>query len=208
MRIAIAAPGLIATAQVSATIDIDATRTTPLNSHFSGFNDEVVFPPEYFDFRLANAAGGMARVAVLHGSATALTGSLNIAASAPGLHSMNSDGAGVAAALALRVTAANQTVNETVYTCNPPAARSCLGLPLSLGGAGDTLSVELFGIGIRGAASVGCFVAGQSVPVLYAGQSSFAGEDQVNITVPPSLAGTGTALVYLVADGGLPTSSV
>jgi len=114
---------------------------------------------------------------------------------------MNSDGAGVAAAVAFRLTAANQTVNETVFTCNPAAVRSCLGLPLSLGSAGDTLYVELFGTGIRGAASIQCFVAGQSVPVLYAGTSSFAGEDQVNITIPQSLAGTGTALVYLVADG-------
>jgi hypothetical protein len=45
-----------ASAQVYAAIDIDATHTTPLNSNFSGFNDEVVFPAEYFDYRFNNLA--------------------------------------------------------------------------------------------------------------------------------------------------------
>ena len=51
-----AAAGLSAWAQVSATIDIDTTHTTPLNANFSGFNDEVVFPAEYFDYRLEDLA--------------------------------------------------------------------------------------------------------------------------------------------------------
>jgi uncharacterized protein (TIGR03437 family) len=89
-----------------------------------------------------------------------------------------------------------------VFTCNPPAARSCLAAPLSLGGATDTLYVELYGTGIRGAASVQCFVAGQSVPVLYAGPvAAYAGLDQVNISIPKSLAGAGDVRVYVVADG-------
>jgi uncharacterized protein (TIGR03437 family) len=49
--------------------------------------------------------------------------------------------------------------------------------------------------------SVQCFVAGQSVPVLYAGSvASDAGLDQVNIPIPKSLAGSGGVWVYLVAD--------
>jgi len=43
-------------AQVTATIDVDTTHTTPLNANFNGFNDEVVFPAEYFDYRLNNLA--------------------------------------------------------------------------------------------------------------------------------------------------------
>jgi len=93
-------------------------------------------------------------------------------------------------------------VNQAVYTCNPPAARSCLATPLSLGGSTDTLYIELYGTGIRGAASVQCFVAGQSVPCLYAGPvAAYAGLDQVNISIPKSLAGTGDVRVYVVADG-------
>lgn len=146
-------------------------------------------------------AAGAAKVTVLHGSSAVLTGSVTIGASSPGLYSANADGAGVAAAIALRQTASNQVINATVFNCDLAAARSCLGSPLSLGGSGDTLYVELFGTGIRGATSVQCFVAGQSVPVQYAGPvASFAGLDQVNVTIPRSLAGIGTVLVYLVAD--------
>jgi hypothetical protein len=32
------------------------SRTTPLHSNFSGLNDEVVLPAEYFDYRLNNMA--------------------------------------------------------------------------------------------------------------------------------------------------------
>jgi len=149
----------------------------------------------------AGLAAGPATVTV-HGSTGPLTASIAIAPSAPGLYSANADGAGVAAANAYLVTASNQRVNQAVATCNPPAARSCLAAPLSLGGSADTLYIELYGTGIRGAASVQCFVAGQSVPVLYVGPvAAYAGLDQVNISIPKSLAGTGDARVYLVADG-------
>jgi uncharacterized protein (TIGR03437 family) len=73
---------------------------------------------------------------------------------------------------------------------------------LSLGSPTDTLYVELYGTGIRGAASVQCFVAGQSVPVLYS--SLVAGDpglDQIDISIPKSLAGSGDVRVYVVADG-------
>ena len=150
----------------------------------------------------AGLAAGPATVTVLHGATVALTASMTIASSAPGLYSANADGAGAAAANAYLVTASNQKVNQAAYTCNPPAARSCLAAPLSLGGSTDTLYIELYGTGIRGAASVQCFVAGQSVPCLYAGPvAAYAGLDQVNISIPKNLAGAGDVRVYVVADG-------
>jgi uncharacterized protein (TIGR03437 family) len=150
----------------------------------------------------AGLAAGPATVTVLHGSTAALTGSMTIASSAPGLYSANQDGAGVAAAGAYLFTASNQVTTPPVFTCNPSAVRSCLAAPLSLGGATDKLYIALYGTGIRGAASIQCFLAGQSVPVLYAGPvASDAGLDQVNILIPRSLAGAGDVRVYLVADG-------
>jgi len=86
-------------------------------------------------------AAGAAKVTVA-GPAASLTGSITIANSAPGLYSMNQDGANVAAAVALRYSASNQATNETVFTCAAQAARSCLPVPLSLGAATDTLYVE------------------------------------------------------------------
>jgi uncharacterized protein (TIGR03437 family) len=149
----------------------------------------------------AGVAAGPAAITVLDGTTAALTGSMTIAASAPGLYSMNMDGAGVAAAVALLANGPNQTL-ETVFTCNPSAVRSCLGTPLSLGGTSNALYVELYGTGIRGAASVECFVNGESVLVVWYGAvAAYAGLDQVNIMIPGSLAGAGDVRVYLVADG-------
>ena len=150
----------------------------------------------------AGLAAGPATVTVLHDSTAVLAASATIAPSAPGLYTANADGAGAAAANAYLVSASNQRVNQAVATCNPPAARSCLPASLSLGAATDALYIELYGTGIRGAVSVQCFVAGQSVPVLYAGPvASYAGLDQVNISIPKSLAGAGDVRVYVVADG-------
>jgi uncharacterized protein (TIGR03437 family) len=147
-------------------------------------------------------AAGTAKLAVLHGSAAALSGSITIAASAPGLYSMNSDGAGIAAAYGFLLTASGQEPAQTVFTCNPSAVRSCLGTPLNVGDTTETLYVELYGTGIRGASTVQCFVAGETVPTYYAGPvAAFAGLDQVNIAIPKSLAGSGDVRVYFVADG-------
>jgi uncharacterized protein (TIGR03437 family) len=42
------------------------------------------------------------------------------------------------------------------------------------------------------------------VPVLYAGPvAAYPGLDQVNISIPQSLAGSGDVRVYLVADGAV-----
>jgi uncharacterized protein (TIGR03437 family) len=148
----------------------------------------------------AGLASGPATVKVLQGSAATLTGSLTVAGSAPGLYSMNADGAGVAAANAFVVTAASQVVYQTVFTCTATASRSCLGAPLNVGG--NPLYVALYGTGIRGASSVQAYVAGQIVPVLYAGPvAAYPGLDQVNISIPKTLAGSGDVRVYLTADG-------
>jgi uncharacterized protein (TIGR03437 family) len=149
----------------------------------------------------SGVATGAATVKVMVSGSTVLTGSLTVATVAPGLFTSNGNGAGVAAATALRASASGATTPLTFFACQA-AALSCVSSPLSLGSSTDTVYVTLYGTGIRGAKSVTAYVAGQSVPVLYAGaQGSFAGLDQVNITIPNSLAGTGEASVYLIADG-------
>jgi uncharacterized protein (TIGR03437 family) len=149
----------------------------------------------------AGLAAGPATVTVQTGAAVQPAGQVTIVSSQPGLYSANADGSGVAAAVALLYAASGQSTAETVFACSPPAARSCLPAPLNVGGATDTLYIELYGTGIRGASSVQCYVAGQSVPVTYFGKSSYQGEDQVNISIPKGLAGAGDVRVYLAADG-------
>jgi len=186
-------PTVLGGASVQITDSAGATQLAPIFAVTPG-QANILVP--------AGLAAGRATVTVIHGSTAALAGSVTIASSAPGLYSVNQDGAGVAAANAFLVTASNRRVDQTVFTCDPRAVRSCLAAPLSLGGAADTLYVALYGTGIRGAASVECFAGGRSVPVLYAGPvASYAGLDQVNISIPRSLAGAGRVRVYLVADG-------
>jgi uncharacterized protein (TIGR03437 family) len=196
-EVAYTASGSLPTEVGGVSVEItDSTGNSQLAPLFGLYSTlaNILIPP--------GLAAGPATVTVLHGTTPAVTASMTIGNSAPGLYGMNSDGAGVAAADAFLITADYQTVNQTVFTCNPPAARSCLASPLSLGSPTDTLYVELYGTGIRGAASVQCFVAGQSVPVLYS--SLVAGDpglDQIDISIPKSLAGSGDVRVYVVADG-------
>jgi uncharacterized protein (TIGR03437 family) len=145
-------------------------------------------------------ATGTATATVMRSGTIVLTGALTIAAVSPGLYAANGNGAGVAAGAYVRASAPN--AGALMFSCQPNIALSCLSTPLSLGAASDTVYVTLYGSGIRGAQNLQVYVAGQSVPVVYAGaQGQFAGLDQVNITIPRALAGTGEASVYIVADG-------
>ena len=77
--------------------------------------------------------------------------------------------------------------------------------PALFDGAVDGLFVALYGTGIRGRSSlqaVTCTIAGIPVPVLFAGaQGGYPGLDQVNVSLPSSLAGLGEASVVLTVDG-------
>jgi uncharacterized protein (TIGR03437 family) len=83
--------------------------------------------------------------------------------------------------------------------------------PINLGGASDSSVLVLYGSGIRGATSLGNVTATvsnatlhMSLDVLYAGPcdpSQFVGLDQVNISLPSSLAGAGQVSLTLTVNG-------
>jgi uncharacterized protein (TIGR03437 family) len=150
----------------------------------------------------STVALGAASVKVTRSGATVLTGSLMVAAVSPGLYAANGNGAGVAAALAERVSASDAVTPLSVFSCQSGAPVSCVSSALSLGSSTDTVYLSLYGTGIRGAGMVQAFVAGEPALVQYAGaQSQYQGLDQVNVALPTSLAGMGEVSVYLVADG-------
>ncbi len=157
--------------------------------------------PLQASFLLPDAvASGPATVKVMRGGTTVLTGAMDVAAVSPGLFSENGNGAGVAAAYYVR--GSEPTSASFVFRCQAGTPLSCLSAPISPGATGDTVYVTLYGTGIRGAQKVEAYVAGQSVPVQYAGaQGQYQGLDQVNISIPQALAGAGEASVYIVADG-------
>jgi uncharacterized protein (TIGR03437 family) len=158
--------------------------------------------PNATDFLLpAGLAPGAATLKVMRGGTTVLTGSFNVQSVSPGLYSANCNGAGVAAAVAER-KGPTGTVLLPVFACQDRVAESCLSTPIDLGASSGPMTLSLFGTGIRGASSVQAFVAGQSVPVLaFGAEGEYEGLDQVSVSLPLSLAGSGEASVYLVADG-------
>ncbi len=149
----------------------------------------------------AGLAPGLATATVTPGSGPAYTGTLNIVPSAPGLFSENGSAAGVASAQIFTVGATGAGTYTPVFTGSGPFTTA----PINVNVAGSSVYLILYGTGIEGRSSVGNVTAsvnGVNLPVSFAGpQGSFAGLDQVNILLPPSLAGTGTVNVILTVDG-------
>jgi uncharacterized protein (TIGR03437 family) len=151
----------------------------------------------------AGLAPGAATLKVTQNSTTVLTGAFTVAPVSPGIFTANGNGAGVIAGAASRVSASGAATPVALFSCGT-VAFSCLETPISLGLSTDTVYITLYGTGIRGGKSVQAYVAGVSVPVAFAGpQGSFAGLDQVNLSLPRSLAGTGESSLYLNVDGKL-----
>jgi uncharacterized protein (TIGR03437 family) len=129
---------------------------------------------------------------------------MNVATVAPGLFSANGDGQGVPAAQAIAISPDGTQTTVPVFQCGS-TPRSCTTVPVDLGPAGSHLVLVLYGTGIRGRsalANVTCDIGGITVPVDYAGgQLQYAGLDQVNVTVPPALAGRGEVAITVSVDG-------
>ncbi|HKQ78305.1 MAG TPA: BACON domain-containing carbohydrate-binding protein, partial [Blastocatellia bacterium] len=150
----------------------------------------------------SGVTAGSANVTIRSGAGAVSGGNIRIMAVAPGLFSANSNGQGVAAAVALRARGAMQTFE--------PIARfdgtKFVSAPIDLGPAGDQIFLLLFGTGIRSRnalSSVTCKIGAVDAPVLFAGAApGFVGLDQVNIGPLPSvLAGRGELDVALTVDG-------
>jgi uncharacterized protein (TIGR03437 family) len=154
--------------------------------------------PNQINFVLPAATlPGAATFTVKNGSSTT-TGVKMVQRVSPSLFTMNGAGSGVAAATALR---APQLTPVTVFSCQ---SSGCTSAPIDLD-ATSTVHLALYGTGLRSRsalANVKATVNGKEVPVLYAGpQSEYPGLDQVNITLPPSLRGSGEASLVLTMDG-------
>jgi uncharacterized protein (TIGR03437 family) len=143
------------------------------------------------------AAAGIATVNI--GSSS---GSAQIDAIGPGLYSVDGSGTGVAAANAALYLANGNVVPQNVYLCN---GAGCASSPLDSGQPGDQLIVSLYGTGIRnnsGLSHAFASIGAVRATILYAGpQGQFPGLDQINVMVPPALAGAGEVPVVVTLDG-------
>ena len=116
------------------------------------------------------------------------------------LFTINAAGTGTAAATAVQVQSGNTQVPITVFVCG---VSGCSATPVNV--TSGTTYLTLYGTGIRNRsalAKVQLSVNGISLPAAFAGaQPSFTGLDQVNVVLPSSLAGAGTATLMLTVDG-------
>jgi uncharacterized protein (TIGR03437 family) len=159
--------------------------------------------PAQINFVIPNSAAlGTATFAAGNGSSSQTTTAL-IQNVAPALFSMNGTGSGVAAATAIEVPTAQpqQQIPVTVFQCS---ASACAPIPINLGVPG-TIYLTLYGTGIRNLsapANVQVTINGVAVPLQYAGaQPTYPGLDQVNVSLPAALAGTGNANIVITVDG-------
>jgi uncharacterized protein (TIGR03437 family) len=186
-------PQSLGGATLTVTDSAGTARTAPL-MYVSPSQINFVVPP--------GSAPGSAAFTIANGNAS-LTTTGTIQFVAPTLFSMSGDGRGVAAANAIEVSAANPQLQSpvSVFQC---AASGCVPTPIQLT-ASATVYLILYGTGIRNRsllASVTANIGGTNVPVLYAGvQPSFDGLDQVNLTLPLSLSGSGEINIVLTVDG-------
>jgi uncharacterized protein (TIGR03437 family) len=155
--------------------------------------------PAQVNFEIpAGTATGAASVTIQSQGGSGQTATIRIGDASPGLFELN--GSGLVAAWVLPVISGTQQPLQPVYQI---ASGSVIPLPIDLGPSTEQVYLEMYGTGIRGAHTVVVTVGGLGVAVLYAGPApGFAGEDQVNIgPLPQSLAGKGSAIILLTADG-------
>ena len=148
----------------------------------------------------ASVAVGPATITVTGNNGTQSSGPAQITTFGPALFTLNATN--LAAAVAV-CTAGNgsQTV-ENVYQVSNGAI---LPSPLDLSRCTETV-LSLFGTGMdaASASNVQVSVAGGASPltVLFAGpQGTFIGLDQINVVLPPSLAGHGNVSLAVTIDG-------
>jgi hypothetical protein len=148
---------------------------------------------------------GAGTVTVINSASKKVSLPVTIGTVAPSLFTADSSGTGAPAAIALTFTAGNPTAQSApVFSCGG-SSPACTATPINVRTPSTQVYLELFGTGIRGRsglAGVSVTVDGVPLQVLYAGaQSSYAGLDQVNVLLNPSLAGSGSQTLQLTVDG-------
>jgi uncharacterized protein (TIGR03437 family) len=133
------------------------------------------------------AASGPGKVTITSGG-VAVTGTVNIAATYPGIFKSSADS--LAAGQTVTVNGSTQTVGSIAATA-----------PINV--SSGPVYLILYGTGI-GAATVTATIGGVNALVSYSGpQGTYPGLDQVNLVIPPSLAGKGKVNVIVTANNKL-----
>jgi uncharacterized protein (TIGR03437 family) len=112
----------------------------------------------------------------------------------PGIFTANSDGRGVAAAIAIRVAPDGTQSPVAVFQCN---AQICQPIPIELNSS-DQVIVSLYGTGWRSGNVINTAVDNRAAEMLYRGaHPTIPGLDQINFRVPGGLRGEVDVVVFV-----------
>jgi len=152
----------------------------------------------------AGTENGLATISLISGAGSISAGAVTISSVAPGLFAANSNGQGVAAAVALRVRANGSQSFEPIAQFDAGQNRF-VSVPIDLGPAGEQVFLLLFGTGFRfrsNLSGVSVKLGGVDSEVSFAGsQGGFVGVDQINALIPRILTGRGEIDLALTVDG-------
>jgi uncharacterized protein (TIGR03437 family) len=144
-----------------------------------------------------------AMVRILHGGVAVASGSVPVTTLSPGIFTANNSGGGI-----FNGQAYDQDHYDAVYVPGSPA----VPLPVSAVSGGSPNILILYGTGWAQAGAltdVQANVGGVTVTPDYAGQSSLAGLDQLNVKIPAWLATASNKLVNVtVSFGNFSTNTV
>ncbi|MBI1761658.1 MAG: SBBP repeat-containing protein [Acidobacteria bacterium] len=198
--------------------DTQAATTLPLPSSLQGSSVKVTdrngverLAPLFFvspnQINLLIPPGtaiGATHLTVTPKDGPALSAIVQIEAAAPALFTATASGQGLAAAVSLRIKADGTQIYERVAEFDV-AQQRFVPVPIDLGAATDQTFLLLFGTGLRGRsnlAAVQVRIGGLTVqPQSVGPQGDLVGLDQINLPLPRSLAGSGSATIELTVDG-------
>ena len=158
----------------------------------------------------ADTAPGTATVTIVSADGRVSVGNVDIAVVAPSFFTANSNGQGVPSAVIQRLH--NNVVTVESLSEYNPQLQQVVATPIDLQPDTDQVFIALFGTGIRGNSGLQhafATIGGVDAQVLYAGrQPDFIGLDQVNLRVPPALAGINREVDLVLSVDGKKTNTV
>jgi uncharacterized protein (TIGR03437 family) len=147
----------------------------------------------------AGVALGTATVTIAPASGPPQSAQIQVAGVAPGVFTLNDSG--LVMATVVRISGDQQT-SEDVYQLD--ATGAVVARPIDLGPDTDQLSLIVSGTGFRaaGTSQTSVTINGVDAPVSFAGaQGTMLGVDQATVSIPRSLAGSGSVDLVLTAAG-------
>lgn len=148
-----------------------------------------------------SAALGPAVVTVRLTDGSERQGPLLIKESSPGIFTANRNGSGVAAAHAVHIAEDDAQVWEEIAHWDS-ASNSFTAIPIEFRPGDRSVALVLYGTGLARASAIGLKIGSLEATVLWFGEHPvYPGLDQINIVLPPELAGSGLRTLRVTAGG-------